>query len=91
MTGYRTIDCGDYDFIEIACLDRYQVQLTLTDGDVTGVAAGVASRDGGEFIELTTQDGNSSFVRLDRIRVLTVMSRPARFLQHTFSNDHSGE
>lgn len=28
----KTISCGDYDYIEIACMHRYDVRLVLADG-----------------------------------------------------------
>ena len=82
---YQPIDCGDYDLLEIACLDAYTVEIRTDDGIVSGIAAGLRTSNGEEFLQLRSADGNEEVVRIDRIRTLTVLTRPARFEQHTFA------
>lgn len=83
--NYQPIDCGDYDMLEIACLDAYTVNVQTADRSVSGVAAGLQTANGEEFLQVRTANGVEETVRIDRIRTLTVLTRPARFEQHTFS------
>lgn len=82
---YQPIDCGDYDMLEIACLDAYTVVVRTADRVVTGVAAGLQTSNSEEFLQLRTAEGTEETVRIDHIRTLTVLTRPARFEQHTFA------
>lgn len=82
---YHPIDCGDYDMLEIACLDACTVDVQTADRVIRGVAAGLQSSNGEEFLRLRTAEGTEQAVRIDRIRTLTVLTRPARFEQHTFA------
>lgn len=84
MTEYRPIDCGAYDYLEIACMERYCVDLQLDNETLSGTADGLETRDGQEFLRITTQTGAAEIVRIDRIRRMTVLSRPARFESHNF-------
>ncbi len=83
MTKYQPIDCGAYDYLEIACMDRYRVDLQVEDDVLSGTADGLETRDGQEFLRITTRTG-TEVVRVDRIRRLTVLSRPTRFESHDF-------
>ena len=83
MKPYRPIDCSAYDFLEIACMDRYNVELRLDSETISGVAAGLEARDGQEFLIITTSAGDE-LIRVDRIRRMTVLTRPARFEVHDF-------
>lgn len=84
MTNYRPIDCGAYDYLEIACMDRYRVELQLEDDVLSGTADGLETREGQEFLRLATSAGNED-IRIDRIQRMTVLTRPARFEYHEFT------
>jgi len=84
MTEYRPIDCGAYDYLEIACMDRYRVELQLENETLSGTADSLETRDGQEFLRITTQT-STEVVRIDRIRRMTVLCRPARFESHDFT------
>jgi transcriptional antiterminator Rof (Rho-off) len=83
MTQYRPIDCSAYDYLEIACMDRYRVDLQLEDGEASGTADGLETRAGQEFLRITAHAG-TELIRIDRIRRMTVLSRPSRFASHDF-------
>lgn len=83
MTEYRPIDCGAYDYLEIACMDNYRIDLQLEDGVVSGTADGLETRDGQEFLRITTHT-RTELIRIDRIRRMIVLTHPARFASHDF-------
>ncbi len=85
MADYIPIACGDYDYLEIACLDGYEIELTLRADTVAGVASGMEVRDGMEFICLLLPDGANKSIRVDGIEHMKVLTRPARFREHRFA------
>lgn len=88
MTGegdYIPISCADYETFEIACMDRYDVELTMRDGrKVAGKAADLAVRSPAEFFVIRHDDGTNEEVRVDQVRYMAVLTRPSRFDDHTF-------
>jgi Rho-binding antiterminator len=82
---YTPIDCDDHDMLEIACLDRYEIVLSLDTGDVRGRAEDLQVRSGEEFLVIRTAADRMERIRADRIRELVVLSRPARFERHRFA------
>ena len=51
----NVIQCGLYDYFEIACMKRAEVSLELFDGgSMTGVAIDLETRNGKEFLLLQT-------------------------------------
>lgn len=85
MADYEAISCSDHDMLEIACLDRYEVRVQLAGAAITGIASDLETRGGQEFLRLRTAAGQEEQVRADRIRTLTVLTRPARFEKHDFA------
>ena len=84
---YVPISCGDYEMFEIACMDRYDVELTTRDGrTVVGKAVDLAVRPPEEFLVIRHDDGTTEDIRVDQVRSMTVLSRPRRFDVHTFEN-----
>lgn len=84
MTDYKPIDCAQYDWLEIACMDGYRVEFELGDRKVIGVAIDLRARDGEEFLQIRHGTGESEDVRVDQIRSMTVLTRPARFTYQAF-------
>lgn len=73
------ISCSQYDYVEIACLYKYPLKLTLTSGDVV-VGKALDTRrnaDGQECMLLLVED-EKILVLLDDIKQLAV----------TISNPH---
>lgn len=82
---YVPISCGDYEVLEIACMDRYEVELRTGDGrTVTGRALDLAVRSPAEFLVIGHVDGTTEDVRVDQIRYMAVISQPRRLEDHTF-------
>lgn len=79
------ISCNDYDYIEIVCLYRYPVRLTLTTGQsVEGIARDTArNQDKQEVIKLDV-DGVEHLVVLDEISLMEVLVANPHFAQKRF-------
>jgi len=82
---YVPISCEDYETLEIACMDGYDVELDIRDGrTVVGRAVDLAVKPPEEFLVVRHNNGTTEDVRVDRIRHMAVLSRPCRFEEHTF-------
>ncbi|MGD8115826.1 Rho-binding antiterminator [Vibrio sp. Hep-1b-8] len=79
------ISCNDYDYIEIVCLYRYPVRLTLTTGQsMEGIARDTArNQDKQEVIKLDV-DGVEHLVVLDEISLMDVLVANPHFTQKRF-------
>ena len=78
---YKPIDCNLYDYLEIACLHRYEVKLQLRDGSVVhGFARTTKTQKDGEYLMVD----ESTELRLDQISQLEVLSEPRSFDSVTF-------
>jgi len=76
---YKPIDCNLYDYLEIACLHRYEVELRLRDGSVLqGVAHTTKTRADGEYLLLQLESATLE-LRLDQIAHLEVRTEPRSF------------
>jgi Rho-binding antiterminator len=87
---YVPISCADYEPLEIACLDRYEIELTTRDGRmIVGKAVDLAVRPAEEFLVVRHDNGTTEDVRVDQIRYMAVRSRPSRFDDHIFASPPS--
>ncbi|MCP4993824.1 MAG: transcriptional antiterminator, Rof [Gammaproteobacteria bacterium] len=71
-TPYVPIDCGIHSTYEVAILNRKWVEVKWCDenGDIhasTLLPKDLITRDGGEFLQLQDETGQSEEIRLDRI------------------------
>jgi len=90
QSDYVPIPCNDYEPLEIACMDGYDIELRTHDGrTVVGTAVELAARPPGEFLVVRHVNGTREDVRVDQIRNMTVLSRPCRFDDHIFATPHS--
>lgn len=85
-SNYEPISCSNYDVIEVICMHRYQVALTLNDGTITGKALDLEVRSPDEFLVLQRDDGVTDKIRLDRIQRLEVLTRPSQFSNYDFKS-----
>ena len=81
---YSPIDCGDYDYLEIACMDRYDVEVLANGERICSTAVNLEVIDGEEFLLLDNADAPIEKIRVDHIERMTVQSRPCRFELHIF-------
>ena len=79
-TQYQPIDCEKYDYVEIACLHRYQLEVDLTDGSrFTGTAITTKTiKNDGEYLVIETAEKTRS-IRLDTISSLSPLDQNAKF------------
>jgi len=79
-TPYQPIDCGLYDYIEIACLYRYVLRISTRDGEIlTGTALDTEiSADKSECLKLSGESGIRR-VRLDHLLSIEPLTADARF------------
>lgn len=80
------ISCNDYDYIEIVCLYRYPVRLTLKSGQtIEGKALDTArNQDKQEAIKLD-QNGVEKLIVLDDLSLLEVLVDNPHFNQKSFA------
>lgn len=79
------ISCSDYDYIEIVCMFRYPVVLTLKSGDkVQGTAIDTVRNDNKEECVLLETLNGASYVLLDSIVQLEVSVDNPHFDKKTF-------
>ena len=84
MEIYKPIECGDYDILEVICMDAYDVEV-VTDGDTySGVATNIEKKKDGEYLVLKTTDTELTSVRPDKIVKINVLTRPCRFATYDF-------
>ena len=80
MPAYQPLNCDLHDYLEIACLYHYRLQLELTDGS-TLVATAVTTRTAPtkeEFLCVESLSGPRE-IRLDLLRAITPLATAAQF------------
>ncbi|QTN46114.1 Rho-binding antiterminator [Ectopseudomonas mendocina] len=80
MDDYQPLACDLYDYLEIACMHRYQLDIELVDGShLHGQALTTettASKE--EFLLVRTADGEQR-LRMDRLLAITPQDAGANF------------
>jgi Rho-binding antiterminator len=74
------ISCGDYDYIEIACMHGYDIELHLLTGQVISGKALDTQYNSlkHECIKIHSQ-GTDILVALDEVKSMNVLSKNASF------------
>lgn len=79
------ISCGDYDYIEIVCLYRYPLRLTLKSGQqIEGKALDTTRNHAKQEAIKLAQDGVEHLVVLDQIALLEVLVANPHFSEKRF-------
>ena len=84
MDSYKPIECGDYDILEVICMDAYDVEVITDTVTYSGVASNIEKQKNGEYLVLKTSDTALSSVRADKIIKINVLTRPCRFSTYDF-------
>ena len=84
MKPYVPIGCADYEYIELACMDRYQVEVVKHDGLIRGLAVTTETNNTGEYLIIQLDNNKREAVRVDRIKQIIVLSEERRFEERTF-------
>lgn len=80
MTRYQPLNCDLHDYLEIACLRGYQLDIELIDGQQL-MARAVTTRtssDKEEFLVIE-QQGAQQEIRLDQLLAITPQETNAEF------------
>lgn len=80
MTRYQPLNCDLHDYLEIACLRGYQLDIELIDGQRL-IARAVTTRtssDKEEFLVIK-QQGAQQEIRLDQLLAITPQVANAEF------------
>ncbi|AVU74218.1 MULTISPECIES: Rho-binding antiterminator [Pseudomonas] len=80
MSTYKPLHCDLHDYLEIACLCGYTLDIELTNGQRL-TARAITTRTAStreEFLEVETTDGRQE-IRLDQLLAVTPQDKNARF------------
>ena len=89
MKSYIPIQCSNHDYIEIACLHHYELNIELTSGEwIRGVANTTQTNATKEEYLILRIKGVKHAIRLDLIRSITPIDKNAVFTK-TAINDLS--
>ncbi|WLG96795.1 Rho-binding antiterminator [Pseudomonas sp. FP198] len=80
MDTYKPLHCDLHDYVEIACLCGYMLDIELIDRQHL-TARAITTRTAStreEFLEVETADGCQE-IRLDRLLAITPLDKHARF------------
>jgi Rho-binding antiterminator len=87
MNTYQPLNCDLHDYLEIACLRGYRLDVELKDGarlQAKALTTRTASSKE-EFLCLETADGQQE-VRLDQLLAITPLDANAQFGRVVFSD-----
>ncbi len=80
------LSCEQYDYIEIACMHRYPVLLTLKAGqEINGIAADTARNEQMQECIRLQVEGRDKLVVLDDLLKLTVLVDNPHFSEAEFT------
>jgi Rho-binding antiterminator len=86
MKPYAPIDCADYEYIELACMDRYEVDVVKDDGTIRGLAINTEANNTGEYLIVQIDNNAHESVRVDLIKQIIVLSENRRFDERIFES-----
>lgn len=73
------ISCDQHDYLEIACLYGYRLNVTTRDGQmIVGQAKDVVTQDNREYLILLC-NGQRVKIEADQLKTLTVLSQAMHF------------
>ena len=84
MDSYKPIACGDYDILEIICMDTYDVEVITNSDTYRGIASDIKKQEDGEYLILTSSGTEIASFRSDKIVKINVLTRPSRFSTYDF-------
>ena len=87
MKSYTPIQCSHHDYIEIACLHHYELNIEFTSGEwIRGIADTTQTNTAKEEHLIVRIKGVKRAIRLDFIRSITPIDKNAVFTK-TAIND----
>jgi Rho-binding antiterminator len=88
MNVYQPMNCDLHDYLEIACMHSYRLDIELKDGAVFQAKALTTrtSSDKEEFLVVETADGQQE-IRLDQLLAITPLDAHAQFRRVLLTGD----
>lgn len=84
---YLPLSCDLYDYIEIACLHRYQLHIELTDGgQLNARAVTTETAPSKEEFFIVQSEAGQHRLRLDQIIAITPLTEDASFARVLLGN-----
>lgn len=82
------ISCHEYDYIEIACMYRYEVKICLMDNtEITGIALDTTRNEKKqECLKLSIKE-ETKLIVLDHVASLTALTKNLHFETVNFTQD----
>ena len=78
--AYRPLSCDLYDYLEIACMHRYQLRIELVDGgEVIAQAMTTRTESSKEEFFVVHNEQGEQRLRLDRLLAITPLNHGASF------------
>ena len=77
------ISCNHYDYLEIACMDGYRLEIQMDDQTIVGRAKTLRAKDGKEYLVVAI-DEQQKCLPLTDISAIKVLSKNRRFDHHQF-------
>ena len=78
--AYRPLSCDLYDYLEIACMHRYQLRIELVDGtEMTAQALTTRTESSKEEFFIVGNEQGEHRLRLDRLLAITPLNHGASF------------
>ena len=72
------ISCDQHDYVEIACMYRYQVKLTLKSGEeITGIA--LDTRRNAQLQECIAINNSDTLIPLDSVATMAALAENPHF------------
>jgi len=85
---YKPIQCSRYDYIEIACMRSYTLNIELLSGEtISSVIARDTQVINKEEFLIVDINGSQQEIRLDKIKTLSVKNKNAEFTTVTINGD----
>ena len=79
-SAYTPIQCQIYDYIEIACMPHYRLNIELNSGGIiTGQAITTRVKNKQEFIVIKNKDTGEQEIRLDLVKSIQALDDNAEF------------
>jgi Rho-binding antiterminator len=78
--NYSPIQCQLYDYIEVACMRHYQLDIELTTSEtITGKAITTKIKDRQEFIVIESENNEKQEIRLDLVKSIEPQDENTEF------------
>lgn len=85
MEANKSIACDLYDYLEIACMYRYQVRVTLKSGEVlVGVPKATVIEDKKELLLLECESNQPQKIATLNLKTMEVLTANAKFTRIEF-------